>query len=46
MPKVTLTLITVQLCKEVKIEKMKKTQRFIVIYEEKLAKLIGKIEFH
>ena len=39
MPIVTLKLITFQLCKEVKIEKMKKTQitqRIIEIYEEKV----------
>ena len=46
MPNVTLKLITVQLCKEVKIEKMKKTQKIIENYEENLAKLISKIAFH
>ena len=43
MPNVTIKLITVQLCKEVKIEKMKKTQEIIENYEEKLAKLTGKL---
>ena len=42
MPIVTLKLITFQLCKEVKIEKVKKIEN----YEENLAKLIGKIAFH
>ena len=46
MPIVTLKLITFQLCKEVKIEKVKRTQKIIENYEENLAKLIGKIAFH
>ena len=39
MPNVTLKLITVQLCKEVEIEKMKKTQEIIENYEEKVGQI-------
>ena len=39
MPNVTLKLITVQLCKEIKIEKMKKTQNIIETYEGKVGEI-------
>ena len=39
MPNVTLKLITVQLFKEVEIEKMKKTQKIIENYEEKVGEI-------
>ena len=39
MPNVTLKLITVQLCKEVEIEKMKMTQEIIENYEEKVGQI-------
>ena len=39
MPNVTLKWITVQLCKEIKIEKVKKTQKIIENYEEKVGEI-------
>ena len=39
MPNVTLKLITVQLCKEIKKEKMKNTQNIIETYEGKVGKI-------
>ena len=40
MPNVTLKLITVQLCKEAKIEKMKKTQKISENYEENVVQIL------
>ena len=39
MPNVTLKWITVQLCKEIKIEKVKKTQKIFENYEEKVGEI-------